>query len=77
MIRIGLGWAKSHSFHTGQCPVMRYHRQLLQAILYDKVRLFDRALRDRTVDRPTPSCSRIACFSDRRTAVRHASSAYF
>src|SRR3954467_7195432 len=24
-IRIGLGWAKSHSFTTGQCPVMRYH----------------------------------------------------
>jgi glutathione-independent formaldehyde dehydrogenase len=36
-IRIGLGWAKSHSFATGQCPVMRYHRQLMQAILYDKV----------------------------------------
>jgi glutathione-independent formaldehyde dehydrogenase len=38
-IRIGLGWAKSHSFHTGQCPVMRYHRQLMQAILYDKVQI--------------------------------------
>src|SRR5690606_5404115 len=25
-IRIGLGWAKSHQFSTGQCPVMRYHR---------------------------------------------------
>ena len=37
VIRIGLGWAKSHTFHTGQCPVMRYHRQLMQAILYDKV----------------------------------------
>lgn len=36
-IRIGLGWAKSHSFHTGQCPVMKYHRQLMQAILYEKV----------------------------------------
>ena len=35
-IRIGLGWAKSHSFATGQCPVMRYHRQLMQAILYGK-----------------------------------------
>ncbi len=35
-IRIGLGWAKSHSFMTGQCPVMRYHRQLMQAILYGK-----------------------------------------
>ncbi len=36
-IRIGLGWAKSHSFHTGQCPVMKYHRQLMNAILYDKI----------------------------------------
>ena len=36
-IRIGLGWAKSHNFATGQCPVMRYHRQLMQAILHDKV----------------------------------------
>ena len=25
-IRIGLGWAKSLCFTTGQCPVMRYHR---------------------------------------------------
>src|SRR5262249_12545225 len=31
-IRIGLGWAKSHSFTTGQCPVMRYHRALMHAI---------------------------------------------
>ena len=36
-IRIGLGWAKSHSFTTGQCPVMRYHRPLMQAILHDKI----------------------------------------
>ncbi|MDQ6759714.1 MAG: formaldehyde dehydrogenase, glutathione-independent [Acidobacteriota bacterium] len=38
-IRIGLGWAKSHSLHTGQCPVMRYHRQLMQAILHDKIQI--------------------------------------
>src|SRR3954449_4859341 len=38
-IRIGLGWAKSHSFATGQCPVMRYHRGLMQAILHDKVQI--------------------------------------
>ena len=38
-IRIGLGWAKSHSFHTGQCPVMRYNRQLMMAILHDKVHI--------------------------------------
>jgi glutathione-independent formaldehyde dehydrogenase len=35
-LRIGLGWAKSLSFATGQCPVMRYHRQLMEAILHDK-----------------------------------------
>ena len=38
-IRIGLGWAKSHCFHTGQCPVMKYHRQLMQCILYDKIQI--------------------------------------
>ena len=38
-IRIGLGWAKSHAFFTGQCPVMKYHRQLMQAILYDKLQI--------------------------------------
>ena len=38
-IRIGLGWAKSHCFTTGQCPVMRYHRQLMQCILRDKIQI--------------------------------------
>ena len=38
-IRIGLGWARSHSFYTGQCPVMKYHRQLMYAILYDKIQI--------------------------------------
>jgi glutathione-independent formaldehyde dehydrogenase len=38
-IRIGLGWAKSHVFTTGQCPVMKYHRQLMHAILHDKVQI--------------------------------------
>src|SRR4051794_15690849 len=28
-IRIGLGWAKSHAFYTGQCPVMKYNRNLM------------------------------------------------
>ena len=36
-IRIGLGWAKSHSFATGQCPVLKYNRALMMAILHDKV----------------------------------------
>jgi glutathione-independent formaldehyde dehydrogenase len=38
-IRIGLGWAKSHTFVTGQCPVMRYHRGLMNAILKDRVEI--------------------------------------
>jgi glutathione-independent formaldehyde dehydrogenase len=38
-IRIGLGWARSHSFTTGQCPVMKYNRPLMMAILYDKIRI--------------------------------------
>lgn len=38
-IRIGLGWSKSHSFVTGQCPVMRYHRRLMMAILHDRVQI--------------------------------------
>ena len=38
-IRIGLGWAKSHTFATGQCPVLRYNRQLMMAILHDKVQI--------------------------------------
>ena len=38
-IRLGLGWAKSLSFATGQCPVMRYNRQLMMAILNDRVQI--------------------------------------
>ncbi len=38
-IRIGLGWAKSHSFATGQCPVLRYNRNLMMAILNDKIQI--------------------------------------
>ncbi|PFH11266.1 glutathione-independent formaldehyde dehydrogenase [Collimonas sp. PA-H2] len=40
-IRLGLGWAKSHSFHTGQTPVMKYNRQLMQAILWDRIKIAD------------------------------------
>lgn len=36
-IRLGLGWAKSHAFFTGQTPVVKYNRQLMQAILFDKM----------------------------------------
>ena len=38
-IRIGLGWAKSQSFTTGQCPVMKYHYGLMQMILNDKAQI--------------------------------------
>jgi glutathione-independent formaldehyde dehydrogenase len=38
-IRIGLGWAKSHSFTTGQCPVKRYNRKLMQMILSDRAHI--------------------------------------
>ena len=38
-IRIGLGWAKSLAFFTGQCPVMSYHRELMSAILSDKAQI--------------------------------------
>jgi glutathione-independent formaldehyde dehydrogenase len=38
-IRLGLGWAKSLSFTTGQTPVMKYHRRLMEAILNDRVQI--------------------------------------
>ncbi len=38
-IRIGLGWAKSHCFTTGQCPVKKYNRSLMQCILNDKIKI--------------------------------------
>lgn len=38
-ISLGTGWAKSLSFTTGQCPVMKYHRGLMMSILHDKVQI--------------------------------------
>jgi len=38
-IMIGLGWAKSRPFRSGQCPVLSYTRQLMQAILHNKVQI--------------------------------------
>jgi glutathione-independent formaldehyde dehydrogenase len=38
-LSLGTGWAKSLSFTTGQCPVMKYNRQLMSAILHDKVHI--------------------------------------
>ena len=36
-MRFGLGWAKSHRFYTGQTPVLKYNRALMQAILHDRI----------------------------------------
>lgn len=36
-MRFGLGWARSLRFHTGQTPVLRYNRQLMAAILADRL----------------------------------------
>ncbi|RZU34226.1 formaldehyde dehydrogenase, glutathione-independent [Blastococcus saxobsidens] len=38
-LSLGTGWAKSLSFTTGQCPVMRYNRGLMMAILHDRVQI--------------------------------------
>jgi glutathione-independent formaldehyde dehydrogenase len=38
-VRIGLGWAKSCGFAMGQCPVMSVNRQLMMAILHDKIQI--------------------------------------
>lgn len=40
-LRLGLGWAKALSFTTGQCPVMSYHRRLMESILHDTVQIAD------------------------------------
>jgi glutathione-independent formaldehyde dehydrogenase len=40
-LSIGTAWAKSHSFTTGQCPVMRYHHGLMQMILNDRAHIAD------------------------------------
>ncbi len=38
-LRIGLGWAKALTFVTGQTPVMRYHRELMMAILHGQAQI--------------------------------------
>lgn len=38
-VRFGLGWAKGHTFVTGQTPVMKYHRQLMMSILNGKAQI--------------------------------------
>ena len=36
-LRLGLGWAKGQSIHTGQTPVLRYNRKLMNAILHGRL----------------------------------------
>src|SRR5690625_68756 len=38
-VRLGLGWAKSHAFTTGQCPVKQYNRKLMNLILSDRAQI--------------------------------------
>src|SRR6201995_5579886 len=38
-MQLGTGWAKSLSFVTGQAPVMKYHRELMNAILNDRCQI--------------------------------------
>src|ERR671932_1645376 len=38
-MKFGLRWGKSHAFFTGQCPVKKYNRQLMMAILHDKAQI--------------------------------------
>ena len=38
-VRLGLGWAKAHTFVTGQTPVMKYHRDLMMSILNGKAQI--------------------------------------
>jgi glutathione-independent formaldehyde dehydrogenase len=40
-LQFGIGWAKSLTFATGQTPVMKYHRELMMAILNDRVHIAD------------------------------------
>ncbi|WP_324030384.1 formaldehyde dehydrogenase, glutathione-independent [Pantoea sp. JZ2] len=36
-LKFGLGWSKAQTLHTGQTPVLRYNRQLMNAILHDRL----------------------------------------
>jgi glutathione-independent formaldehyde dehydrogenase len=37
MIDLGLAWVKGHAIAGGQCPVMRHNRELMEAILHDRI----------------------------------------
>jgi glutathione-independent formaldehyde dehydrogenase len=36
-VNAGLAWVKGHRIWGGQCPVMKYHRELMEAILHDRI----------------------------------------
>ncbi|WP_059104315.1 formaldehyde dehydrogenase, glutathione-independent [Shouchella shacheensis] len=38
-VRFGQGWAKAHTFVTGQTPAMQYNRDLMKAILSDNAQI--------------------------------------
>ncbi len=38
-LRFGEGWSKSHVVHTGQTPVLRYNRALMQSILHGRINI--------------------------------------
>ena len=38
-LNLGLGWASSHAFYTGQCPVLKYNRELMMSILHDRAQI--------------------------------------
>jgi len=38
-VRFGLGWAKAHTFATGQTPAMQYNRNLMKSILSGKAQI--------------------------------------
>src|SRR5699024_9386258 len=38
-VRFGQGWAKAHTFVTGQTPAMQYNRDLMKSILSGKANI--------------------------------------
>ena len=67
-IRIGLGWAKSHYFFTGQCPVLKYNRQLMMAILHNKIHVAKAVnVQVITLDQGPSGATRISTRAHRRS----------
>ena len=40
-LSFGTAWTKSIKFEMGQCPVMKFHRELLQSILHSRIKVAD------------------------------------